>query len=133
MPIIYVEQYTREEIRANRNQVYVFGDNFARRGFGGQAREARHEPNTIGIPTKRAPTYADDAYLTDADFQEWLEVAHSDFDSIRRALRDGRTIVLPVAGLGTGLAQLPERAPRIYQHIVDFIHACEDWQQQAAK
>jgi len=41
------------------------------------------------------------------------------------ALIDGRTVVFPKNGLGTGLAQLPERAPRINQKINEFIEEIE--------
>ncbi len=41
MPIETVHRYTRAEIRAPRDALYVFGDNLAGPGFDGQAREAR--------------------------------------------------------------------------------------------
>ena len=38
MPIETVHRYTRAEIRSRPDALYVFGDNLAGRGFGGQAR-----------------------------------------------------------------------------------------------
>ena len=52
---LIVKLYTRKDIQADRSKVYIFGDNFARYGRGGQARECRGELNCIGIPTKRSP------------------------------------------------------------------------------
>lgn len=76
MPLILVQHYFRAEIQADHASYYVFGDNFARKGYGGQAGEARNEPNAIGIPTKRNPGWAEKDYLTDADVTEWREMAH---------------------------------------------------------
>jgi hypothetical protein len=50
--IIRVARITREMVQADRNTVYVFGDNVARHGLGGQAKAMRGEPNTIGVSTK---------------------------------------------------------------------------------
>lgn len=46
----------------------LFGDNLERRGFGGQAASMRGEPNAIGIPTKKSPTYKDEAFFSDDEF-----------------------------------------------------------------
>ncbi len=54
MTLLYIKKYTRAYIRAHPDWLFVFGDNMMRRGFGGQAAEARGEPNAIGIATKRA-------------------------------------------------------------------------------
>jgi hypothetical protein len=43
----------------------------------------------------------------------------------RTALAAGRAVVIPADGLGTGLAQLPQRAPRINAWLVEQIAALE--------
>jgi hypothetical protein len=49
------ERITRADLRADKEKIFLFGDNLAERGLGGQAREMRGEENAIGIPTKKAP------------------------------------------------------------------------------
>lgn len=44
---------SRAYVRANRDKLFLFGDNLERRGFGGQAAAMRAEPNAVGIPTKK--------------------------------------------------------------------------------
>ena len=115
--IRYVKRYTRSEIRANPDTLYVFGDNLLQRGLGGQAKECRGEPNAVGIPTKRAPSMADSAFLSDADYDMVKPFIQSAF---RRLAAHGGDIVWPADGVGTGLAQLPQRAPL----IATFIDRC---------
>ena len=133
MPIITVERYTRPEIRANREFLYVFGDNLARAGGApdangwsnpkaGQAAACRNEPNAVGIPTKRAPSMREDAFFTDADYDRVLPIIQAEFRRLGDHLRVGGTVVLPSAGIGTDRAQLAQRAPRIRA----FIDRCFD-------
>ena len=37
--------------------------------------------------------------------------------NVQKALNDGRTIVIPKAGLGTGRAELATRAPKINEYL----------------
>lgn len=50
------ERVTRADVRANPDKIFIFGDNLAGRGFGGQAKEMRGEENAVGVPTKKLPT-----------------------------------------------------------------------------
>lgn len=121
MPLIEVEYITREYVRSHTDQHFLFGDNLQRGGFGGQAREMRGEPNTIGIITKRAPSMREDAFLSD---EEWPMVRLSWGHAARIIiwhLTYGGTVVIPKAGLGTGYAQLPIRAPYIAEQLVAMI------------
>lgn len=120
MPIEYTVYYDRQTIKANRNKLFVFGDNLARKGYGGQAAEARNEPNSVGIPTKRKPSYDNDAYFKDADLGEWREIAGPDLQRIRDHLADGGIVVWPRDGIGTGLAHLHMCAPLIFRAIREF-------------
>lgn len=109
----------REEVRANRNAVYVFGDNMVGKGFGGQAAAMRGEINAIGVPTKWRPERDPGAYFVDDDWSDG-DVRHAifgAFDRIEAELTAGRDVVIPSDGLGTGLADLPRRAPRIADYI----------------
>ncbi len=113
MPVVFQEPITRAEIRKHRDRLYVFGDNLERKGYGGQARECRGEPNAIGIHTKRAPSMKESAFFSDADYELWTESTKAAWNMLRHAVLEGKTVVFPKAGLGTGLAQLAEKAPTI--------------------
>ena len=51
--VVQEEWYSIEQCRANPRAIYVFGDNLLRKGLGGQAKEMRGEPNTLGIVSKK--------------------------------------------------------------------------------
>lgn len=110
---------SRADVRAHPDRIYVFGDNMERRGMGGQAAQMRGEPNAIGVPTKWRPGRLEADYFSDADIRNrdvWHAI-HEAFERIREALRAGHIVVIPYDGLGTGLAELPIRAPKIHAMI----------------
>ena len=111
--IEFKDNITRSEIRANRDKIYLFGDNLMGVGYGGQAKEMRNEVNTIGIPTKKSPS----AFLSDTDFAQVASLIASKFGMIKGHLQNKRTIVIPSAGVGTGLADLPNKAPKIWSVV----------------
>lgn len=113
------QRVTRADLKANPGTLYVFGDNMARRGLGGQAREMRGEPNAVGVPTKWLPTMGAKAFFTDEALDHWsVKAAIFDaFDKIDRHISQGGNVAIPADGLGTGLAELPTRAPRIHAYI----------------
>lgn len=113
----YRERITREMLQAEPDTLFVFGDNMVRRGFGGQAKEMRGEPNAVGIPTKRHPTMRNNAFFTDADFGEWWPVARFEFKRLAEHHKMRASIVWPAAGIGTGLAKLETAAPKIFNTI----------------
>jgi hypothetical protein len=124
MKIETMETITRAEVRAHPHKVFLFGDNLAQTGLGGQAAEMRGEPNAVGIPTKKLPTMNANAFFTDDEYTLNVASINRTLDAaIDLALRlglahpDGPTIVLPSAGLGTGRAQLKERAPKTFAHL----------------
>ncbi|MHA1591486.1 MAG: DUF7831 domain-containing protein [Candidatus Heimdallarchaeaceae archaeon] len=107
---------TRKYVREHPEKIFVFGDNCLHSGYGGQAKEMRGEPNAYGIPTKRYPTMDENAFFTDDDFENLIVFID---DAIEKIPIDGREIV--VLPLGTGLAQLPQRAPRVYKYLVSAL------------
>lgn len=54
--------------------IYLFGDNLLRKGLGGQAKEMRGEPNTLGIVSKKYPSNSLSSFYSDGDFYSWLQV-----------------------------------------------------------
>lgn len=122
MKIVFQKWITREDVRANPDNLYVFGDNLKRVGMGGQAAAMRGEPNAFGVATKRAPGmneqdfFSDQPDEIDSVVDDLLEL-HTQFFTNTQY----KTIVWPSDGIGTGLAELPERSPIIYSIIQNFI------------
>ena len=110
---------SREYVRANRDKLFLFGDNLERRGFGGQARSMRGEPNAIGIPTKKSPSYEDAAFFTDKEFEQNKVAIDRAFAEIaqKAASFETQVIVIPSNGLGTGRAQLKRRSARTFAYL----------------
>lgn len=117
MPVVFKERIERADLQANPGLLYVFGDNEARRGLGGQAGACRGEPNAIGIATKRQPSMAESSMWADADFDRCAAIIDADMEPLFKHARKGGMIVFPAAGVGTGLSQLPQRAPRLMEYI----------------
>lgn len=113
--IEYQKIFSVEECKNNPDKLYVFGDNLARRGTGGQA-IIRYCQNAIGVATKRLPSMAEDAFFTK---DTSLRIVAGDIASVFETFARGSytKIVLPTDGLGTGRAQLQERAPHILAAI----------------
>lgn len=126
--VIRLARITRAMVRADRRTVWVFGDNMEGRGLGGQAAAMRGEPNSVGVPTKWRPDRTFGAYFTDDDWRDG-DVRHAiigAFTELRAALDAGRDVVIPVAGLGAGLAELPTRAPALHARIERAIARLEE-------
>jgi hypothetical protein len=126
--VIRLQRITRTLVQADRETVFVFGDNMQGRGLGGQAREMRGEPNTIGVPTKWAPERKAAAYFTDEDRLNrdvWHAIREA-FDKMRAVLDAGRNVVIPADGIGTGLAELPTRAPKLHAMIEAAIASLQE-------
>lgn len=121
--IKYLDWITREAVRAEPDAIFVFGDNAQRFGMGGQADAMRGEPNSCGVATKWAPGAADADYYG-RDDAEAVAVVTEDLAVLARHISDGRTVYVPRDGLGTGLSELPQRAPAISNLITAFFHAC---------
>lgn len=114
---------TREQVKADRSVFYLFGDNMEGKGFGGQAKAMRGEPNAIGVPTKWAPDMRASSFFTDEDVLDrnvWHAI-NGAFKRAERALSNGHDLIVPEDGLGTGLAELPVRAPKIHAMIETYI------------
>ncbi len=111
--IIYMQIITRQSVQENKDKIYVFGDNFARKGYGGQAKAMRGESNAIGIATKKSPK----KYLTDNDFDEFKKEVDLKVGLLRDHKLAGKDIVFPLDGIGTGLAKLKEKAPRCFEYL----------------
>lgn len=108
---------TRAMLRAEPKTLFVFGDNMVGVGKGGQAREMRGEPNAVGIPTKLYPSMHAEGFFVDADLPKAMPRIDLAFGRLFVHAALGGEIVWPADGIGTGLAQLQERAPAIWAYI----------------
>lgn len=119
--VLFQKRIYREDLQANPDVLYVFGDNLKRVGLGGQAKEMRGEPNAIGVATKRAPDDLTSSFFYDNEFEEVIDLLWQDFKPITEALLAGKTVVFPLDGLGTGLSRLPETAPKVDRALKTMI------------
>lgn len=119
----------RNDLKQNANTLYVFGDNDQRQGYGGQAAAMRGEPNAVGIRTKAKPLRGADAYWSDATYAE--NIRKIDEDMARLFAHQG-PIVLPEAGIGTGLAELKQRAPKTFQYLQERLADLEQGRKPSA-
>jgi hypothetical protein len=109
----YRDFITREDVRREPDKIFLFGDNLAQSGLAGQAREMRGEPNAIGIPTKRAPNNQIDSFFFSKDYKEAVAAIDAAFNRIP----EGVTVVIPSAGIGTGLARLEDTCLQLLNYI----------------
>ncbi len=107
------ELVRREDVRAEPDKIFLFGDNLKQTGFGGQAKEMRGAANSRGIPTKKEPANRPTSFFTDKEFEANKKAIDEAFGKIP----PGKTIVIPKAGIGTGLASLEEKAPRSFTYL----------------
>ena len=115
--------YKREEVAADTNAVYLFGDNYKQQGTDvvPSATQAviRGLPNAIGIPTKHDQYTGDHSYLSDKDLPKFKR---STIKGLMTAIRSGKIIVVPADGIGTGSAQLSNRAPQCAAYIFGVLN-----------
>lgn len=97
MPLLFQQMIYRADVQRNPHALYVFGDNLQEMGLGGQAVELRGEPNSVGLPTKRAPRWDRSAFFSDADLQEVKSVALPRLRRLYAHLRIGGIVVWPAA------------------------------------
>lgn len=100
--IIQQTWITREDLRANPDIIYVYGDNAAREGQRGLARQMRHEPNAHAVSVSWGPF---ESYSLST-----FEAAAEKIDSDLLALldRQPRLIIWPISGLVPEFLTMPE-------------------------
>jgi hypothetical protein len=127
MPVLRKKWISREDCRefSGSGWIFVFGDNEERRGKGGQAAEMRDEPNAIGIRTKRKPDFSEDAFWSDADFIKYRRMIDEDLRPIESAVKDGVVVVMPSAGVGSGLSNMSTKCPKLFRYLNKRINELE--------
>jgi hypothetical protein len=115
-----IEHITRDLVRSRPDEFFVFGDNMARQGFGGQAAAMRGEPNSIGVATLYAPG---DRFRR-GDPIALMEVMN-DLQCIADLLMQGKTINVPTNLPGSGIANLSTIWPELQALIEAFFAVAE--------
>lgn len=113
LPVEIVTWYTNKIVKENPNKIFVFGDNHMRVGSGGQA-QIRENSNAYGLATKLRPDHSAEGFMNDRDFELNKKIIDEDIKKIKDT---GKQIVFPKDGFGTGLAELPKRAPLTYAYL----------------
>lgn len=109
--------FTLEDCRANPQNLYVFGDNLARKGTAGQAC-IRYANNSYGVATKHKPSHSEEAYFNNNNITNVIDDLAGLADIYAAGTYD--YIVFPTDGLGTGYARLREKAPKILDYLQEF-------------
>jgi len=118
MQVKKLKRYTVDSVRSNPECVFIFGDNLLGIGGGGQA-IIRNEPNSYGIPTKKSPSMSSNSFFMDSEYDQNVDIINKAIENIPSGYD---CIVFPEDGLGTGLAELPTRAPKTFSYLVDAIN-----------
>jgi len=113
-----VDTYSEQLCKENKGMIFVFGDNLESYGKGGQA-VIRDCDNAFGIPTKRKPSMNEDAFFSDQDDEE--KIVLKKLRELYKEMLKGKIIVFPKNGLGTGLAKMNEKSPKIFMMMNDII------------
>jgi hypothetical protein len=114
-----IKRYDVDMVKSMPNHLFIFGDNTIGIGRGGQA-IIRCCENAYGIPTKKLPSQFPNSYFSDGEYEENIKIIKESIDNIPLIYE---YIVFPEDGLGTGLAQLPLRAPRTYRFLVSYLNS----------
>lgn len=117
---VFEKNWTLEDVKNNSEKIFVFGDNNARVGKGGQA-IIRDLPNSIGIRTKKGPSNKPAAYYKDEEFEINSKYILEDILKIKHLQLSGKTIVFSSGGYGTGLAALKQKSPMTFHFLVECL------------
>ncbi|MEL7539258.1 MAG: hypothetical protein AAGJ51_00010 [Pseudomonadota bacterium] len=91
----------REDLKANPDIIYVFGDNAAREGQRGLARQMRHEPNAHAVSVSWGPFEPFSLSTSEA------AVARIEGDLIALLERQPTVIIWPLAGIVPEFQSMP--------------------------
>jgi hypothetical protein len=99
------------------NAFVVFGDNLIGKGYLGQA-NIRDFSNAYGVPTKRLPSMKTGSFFSDSEDEK--EIVAKRLDFLLQEHEKGKLIILPSQPIGSGLASLQFKSPKIAKMVDDF-------------
>lgn len=108
--------WTIDDVNKRQHCLFIFGDNDAQFGKGGQA-IIRDLQNAVGIPTKKYPTNHPTSFYSDMDLEENKKKISRAINHIIKISDQYEYIIFPEDGLGTGLADLPNKAPKTFEFL----------------
>lgn len=125
MKIEYEKYVTKAMVQKNRHKLFLFGDNLAKKGYGGQAKNMRGEPNALGIPTKKYPSLLPFAFFVDKEYESNCKHIDAAFDLLYKI--NPEIVVIPEDGIGTGMARMRDYCPKTYLYLQDKLKEIEKW------
>lgn len=128
MAYYYKKHWTVETTKKYVDYIFIYGDNDIQKGKGGQA-IIRDEPNAFGIPTKKYPNNRIESFYSDDDYEQNCTNIKNAIDLIMNQLQTNlwKGIIYPKDGIGTGLAQLPNKAPKTYKFLQKSLKILFKW------
>ena len=91
---------TAEYLKTHPNEIFVFGDNTIRKGYGGAAK-LRDHPNTFGFITKKYPNNQDASFFRP---DEYLPIFNSELERLMSEVNLHLDKVFLITPIGSGLA-----------------------------
>ena len=101
---------TSQYLRTHPNEIFVFGDNLERQGYGGAA-TLRDETNTYGFVTKKFPDHQNDSYYKPDEYEK---VFYHEVATLVAIIKENPDKTYLISKLGAGLANKFE----IYEKII---------------
>lgn len=123
--LLTVKYWTRQSCEKDSLSLYIFGDNDEKKGRKGQA-VIRGLPNAMGVPTKQRPSMHITAFYLDIDYERQCEKIKAAVDQILLSVCSYQRVILPEDGLGTGLADLPNKSPKTYAFLLEQLERIAD-------
>lgn len=120
---VYSGYWTVNTCINDPKSLYIFGDNDIKKGLGGQA-IIRNCKNSIGIPTKKLPNNNSNSFYTDKEYENNCNKIIKAVDKIIIKAKNYDELTFPEDGFGTGLAKLPEKAPKTAKFLEDLLGDC---------
>ena len=124
--IIKQKFINRVDLQNNPTLVYLFGDNLARVGLGGQAAAMRGEPNAVGVATKKTPSSNPSAFFYDDEYMANVKAIYDDVTPAIGHILKGGVLVIPSDGLGTGLSAMEKHCPKTLKALNELLEYLED-------
>lgn len=119
MPVVFQKMIYNSDLRRNPDVLYVMGDNLARKGRIGQAKEMRGERNTVGIATKAYPGMLAEDFFGEEPEQILAQkrVIDQDMKPLFAHVAKGGIVIWPADGIGVGYSNLPTCAPTTFDYL----------------
>lgn len=113
--IVEKNWYSEKMCNDNPQNLYIFGENQVQQKTnhkgGGQA-VIRPCKNSFGFCTKESITF----FWNDQNYSYHINQIEKDIKELKE-LSKKYTLVFPYNGLGTGLSQLPQKAPKTFLYL----------------